>query len=232
MKYFINFASNGFYNSQKNALDVASKLGFITQSYNFDSIDNEFKNIHSDILKQSRGAGYWLWKPYIILDMLNKINDGDYLIYMDSGCKLLESPDSYLDLIDSKGILAFSMVQKTSKWTKGDCFFEINDAEDTYKYADVNQVQGTYIFFKKCAYAVDFVNKWLEYCTMENILTDSPNKKLENLSDFIEHRHDQSIFSLLAYKSDIQMIPQIDQYCVEHGYDISRKIIDRHGNRN
>jgi hypothetical protein len=232
MKYFINFAANGFYNSQKESLDIAKKFGFNVYGYNMANLDDEFKNKNQHILKHSRGAGYWLWKPYIILDMLNKINDGDYLIYMDSGCKLLESPNQYLDMINSKGILAFSMVQKTSKWTKGDCFFKINDGEDKYKYADTNQVQGTYIFFKKCLYAVDFVKKWLEYCSMENIITDLPNKKLENLPDFIEHRHDQSIFSLLAYKSDIQIIPQIDQYCIEHGYDISRQIIDRHGNRN
>jgi hypothetical protein len=123
------------------------------------------------------------------------------------------------------------MVQKTSKWTKGDCFYEIN-GDDKYKYADTNQVQGTYIFFKKCNYSLEFTKKWLSYCTRENLITDIPNQKLDNLEDFIEHRHDQSIFSLLAYNFDIQIIPQIDQYCVEHGYDISRKIIDRHGNRN
>ena len=150
---------------------------------------------------------------------------------MDSGANLIGDPQKYLDIIDDKGILAFSMVQKTSKWTKGDCFYEVNKDKD-YKFSDENQLQGTYIFFKKCDFSVNFVEKWLSLCTNEKLITDSPNINMNNLPDFIDHRHDQSIFSLLSYNENIMNIPQIDQYCVEHGLDISRKIVNRHGIRN
>jgi hypothetical protein len=134
-------------------------------------------------------------------------------------------------MIDSKGILAFSMIQKTSKWTKGDCFFEINEVnKDDWK--DANQLQGTYIFFKKCEFSVSFVKRWLSLCEKENLITDQPNVNMENFNDFIDHRHDQAIFSLLCYNKEIMNIPQIDQYCVEHGFNIDRQIIDRHGIRN
>ena len=55
---------------------------------------------------------------------------------------------------------------------------------------------------------------------------------MDNFSDFIDHRHDQAIFSLLCYNEGIMNIPQIDQYCVEHGFGIDRQIINRHGIRN
>ena len=32
-----------------------------------------------------RGAGYWIWKSYIIRKTLEEINDGDILIYADGG---------------------------------------------------------------------------------------------------------------------------------------------------
>jgi len=161
--------------------------------------------------------------------MLNNIKDGDFLIYMDSGANLLSDPSEYLEMIDEKGILAFSMVQKTSKWTKGDCFYKI-DSE--LKFKDVNQLQGTYIFFKKCENSIKFVNECLELCCEYDLISDSPNSNMDNLYDFIDHRHDQSIFSLLAYKNNIKNVPQIDQYCIEHpGINISRKIIDRPGLR-
>ena len=230
-KYFINYGSGGFHQSQNLGIESAKKFNFITKAYREIDLDLDFSQKNYNILSQLRGAGYWLWKPYIILDMLNKIENGDYLVYMDSGANFIGNPQLYLEMIDEKGILAFSMVQKTSKWTKGDCFYLVND-DDKYKFQEKNQLQGTYIFFKKTDFAVNFVKKWLKLCENENILTDKPNIFLQNLPDFIEHRHDQSIFSLLCYKEDIKNIPQIDQYCVEHGLSIERKIVNRHGIRN
>jgi len=231
MKYFINYASNGFLNSQIEGIRTAKLLGFETYAYSESNIDLEFKSKNKNIIEKKRGGGYWIWKPYIILDMLNKINDSDYLIYMDSGANLIGNPQKYLEMIDDKGILSFSMMQKTSKWTKGDCFYEVNKNKD-YQFSDKNQLQGTYIFFKKCEFSINFVKEWLNLCSKENLITDSPNLHLNNLSDFVEHRHDQSIFSLLAYNRGVMFVPQIDQYCIEHGLNINRKIVNRHGIRN
>lgn len=230
MKYFINYASNGFYNSQREALTIAESFGFECKGYNPSDIDDDFKSKYNNILSVERGAGYWLWKPYIILDYLNKMNDGDFLIYMDSGANLIKDPTYYLENIDSKGILTFSMVQKTSKWTKGDCFFEINK-NNVDDYTDVNQIQGTYIFFRKCDYSVSFVKEWLELCTNEHLISDNPNINKNNFSDFIDHRHDQAILSLLVYNKGIEHIAQVDKFCIEHGLGTDRIIVDRHGIR-
>jgi hypothetical protein len=115
MKYFINYASNGFLNSQIEGIRTAKLLGFETYAYSESNIDLEFKSKNKNIIEKKRGGGYWIWKPYIILDMLNKINDSDYLIYMDSGANLIGNPQKYLEMIDDKGILSFSMMQKTRK---------------------------------------------------------------------------------------------------------------------
>jgi hypothetical protein len=50
-----------------------------------DVISPEFRKAHVDVLGQSRGGGYWAWKPYAILKYLKALDDDDYLIYMDSG---------------------------------------------------------------------------------------------------------------------------------------------------
>lgn len=231
MKYFINYATEEFKNSQNLGLSSASNFGFFTKGYNQRDLDSKFIIENINILSRKRGAGYWLWKPYIILDMLSKINNGDFLVYMDSGANFIGDPERYLSDLDDKGVLSFSMVQKTSKWTKGDCFYEINKEKD-YEFSEKNQLLATYIFFKKCNFCVDFVKDWLELCKKENLITDDPNIHMENLEDFIDHRHDQSIFSLLGYNREVKIIPQIDQYCVEHGLDINRRIINRHGIRN
>ena len=46
------------------------------------SFRNEFKSI----LSMKRGGGYWIWKFDIILNKLEEINNGEFLIYVDSGC--------------------------------------------------------------------------------------------------------------------------------------------------
>ena len=76
------------------------------------------------------------------------------------------------------------------------------------------------------------ISEWFTYVQDERIVTNLPSVVTSNYNEFIENRHDQSIFSLLSYNEGIKFIPQIDQYCVEHGYDLSRKIVERHGIRN
>lgn len=51
--------------------------------------DEEFWFKHSDFINNnSKGYGYWLWKPYIIKKTLEKMNDEDILLYLDCGCEL------------------------------------------------------------------------------------------------------------------------------------------------
>jgi hypothetical protein len=40
---------------------------------------------YAHILEQPRGAGYWMWKPYVILKTLvERMDWGDYLCYVRS----------------------------------------------------------------------------------------------------------------------------------------------------
>ena len=88
-KYFINYAARGFKNSQQIGLEAAKSFGFNVEGFNENNIDESFYNYYSTHFQQPRGAGYWLWKPYIIKHKLSTIEKGDYLIYMDSGGKFM-----------------------------------------------------------------------------------------------------------------------------------------------
>lgn len=230
-KYFINYAAGGFLNSQKEAIDTANYFGFNAVPLSPNYIDEEFYKKNEFILSQRRGAGYWLWKPYIIDKFLGQMSDGDYLVYMDSGAKITHDISEYLEMTDNeKGHIGFSMIQRTSKWTKGDCFYEINKNRD-YQFAEKNQLQATYLFFRNCSYVRNFVSKWLNFCCKVNLIADSPNTYLPNMSDFVDHRHDQSIYSLLCYNENIPVVPQIDQFRREHGLNDNKILVDRHGRR-
>ncbi len=213
MKYFINYADKFYLESQKNAIYHAKKLNFDCKQYGVLDLDLDFRIKNQSILSQPRGAGYWLWKPYIILKKLNDINYGDYLVYMDSGANLINSVDNFLQNIDDKGILSFQLKDhKNNKWTKGDCFFAINDIDNIYQFSEKNQILASYIFFRKNDFCINFVKKWLYYSMQEHILTDIPNLFIPNCLEFCEHRHDQSIFSLLCYKYNISHTTDISQW--------------------
>ena len=93
-KYFITFGGGG-----QNYIDAGNRLiNQINNTELFDKTilytdidlknDSEFWNKHSNfILKNKKGFGYWLWKPYIIKKTIAQMKDGDILLYLDAGCE-------------------------------------------------------------------------------------------------------------------------------------------------
>lgn len=235
MKYFINYSHNGYKNSQLYAIKKANEFGFHSIPYTEKDLDCDFNKKNRKILERKRGAGYWVWKPYIILDMLSKIEFGDNLVYMDSGANLCRNVDGILDMIDSRGILTFRLCDyhTLSRWTIGDCFYVINPLGREDDFKSNNMILASFIFMTKTQYLIDFMKKWLYYCEQEFLLIDSHNCIYKNnFPDYIEHRWDQSILSLLCYNNNIMHIPDISQYGTELGVHPDWIHIEHHRTNN
>jgi hypothetical protein len=54
-------------------------------------IDPVFMDKHKNILSLPRGGGYWLWKPYMIDSILQLLNEGDVLFYLDAKYYFIEN---------------------------------------------------------------------------------------------------------------------------------------------
>jgi hypothetical protein len=71
-----------------------------------------------------RGYGYWAWKPHIINKKLISIEDEDYLLYIDAGCRInrhgQERFKQYIDMISSCGLLTFKMKYPEVAYSKQD----------------------------------------------------------------------------------------------------------------
>ena len=186
--------------------------------YGIEDLDEVFKNKNSHILIENRLAGYGIWKPYIVLNTLEKQSDGDYVFYCDSGSYWV-GPVSYLvDELDSMGgwLLTFQGYSEPLPlekfWTKRDCFILMDC--DSPKYTDTVQGYDGFFLIKNCREARDFFIQWCKYAVDERISTDKENEcGLSNYEGFKDHRHDQSIMSLLVKKWDIKMCDLLpDQY--------------------
>lgn len=216
MKYLINYADRAYYNSQKLNSQSATIGGFDKViSYNSSDIDKDFKAKNQYILGQQRGAGYWAWKPYLIYKTLQNINDGDFLFYCDAGSIFIRSMNPVIDILDStkEKILLFELeeIHTIKIWTKRDCLVYMNLDED--KYLNQPQVLGGFIALRKNKFTTLFIEEWLKYSQDPRIITDDPNTcGLDNYPEFKDHRHDQSILSLLARRDNITVIQDPSQW--------------------
>ena len=53
-----------------------------------DYLDKSFQTKFSHILNQPRGAGYWIWRPYILKKLFEtEIAWNDKLVFLNAGCK-------------------------------------------------------------------------------------------------------------------------------------------------
>lgn len=212
-KILVSFASRRFENAQKNLVESAKTHGITGYvSYTEDNIPVEFITKNLEIWKNPRGFGYWCWKPYIILKTLMELDDGDMVIYVDS-CNLVVSDLSIIfDECNKSEIVLFDNRDgnysgdswKNLRWTKRDCFRLMNC--DTSKYWNGDQINASYQVYKKTDKSIKFLNEYINFCENKNIISDDPNITFENFDEFEDHRHDQSIASLLAIKYDISLM--------------------------
>jgi hypothetical protein len=168
---------------------------------------------HSKILGQRRGAGYWLWKPYIILKTLEQASEGDAIMYLDSDNRVRANLTPLLDLVsDERPIILFRNHGHLNRcWTKRDCFVLMGC--DSSKYHESEQIDAAHVLFRNCETSRAFVAEWLSWCEDERILTDTPNTcGLPDTAGFREHRWDQSVLSLLAVKHGLPVFRNPTQH--------------------
>lgn len=214
MKILINYSNDKYLKQQKLNTNSGKKYGGFDKviEYDLNNLGKDFLDEHSDFLKENeRGGGYWIWKPYIILNtLLNEASEGDYVFYCDSGSMFVNSIDYLIrDLETSNQDLLLTEIPLLEyQWTKKECFIELDCLKEEYVYS--NQIQSGFILIKKTENTIDFFKEYLLLCTKYELINDTYDKQINK--DLIDHRHDQSILSLLAKKRGYQFFRDISQY--------------------
>jgi hypothetical protein len=157
-------------------------------------------------LDSPRGAGFWLWKPYIILETL-KLLGNDCLLYCDAGRSSYYRFHSYPRRLERRihetpqGFVlgpAIPHLGNIEQWTKRDCLVLMK--ADTPAILKQPLIL-TWSLWRRREKSDAFLRTWLAACLDRRCLTDDTNVcGLPNYNEFKDHRHDQSIVSILAYK--------------------------------
>jgi hypothetical protein len=175
----------------------------ISIMYNKSCYSDEFKRMNEDVLNKERGAGYWLWKPYIIEKKLSQLSDNDVLVYTDAGVEIVNRLQIIIEKLDSD-VWLFGNNYRHLDWCKMNVMdFVLPDWMFNY-YEDSRQVQASVIIIRNTLSARLFIREWLKLCQINGFIDDSENN-VQNDVHFIEHRHDQAILTCLAYKYGIKL---------------------------
>ena len=218
--HFISYGNDRFKKSKKRIKKEAEYLDIFhkIKIYEPNDIDILFKNKYKnhkecyDIIKNhKRGGGFYLWKPIIIYEELLLMNDGDILLYADSGCELINNKNEINKSLNFK-----NTCDLTAYKTQGGLrtkFGNLNVINQIIKNKDENtlnnffnanngyEIEGGRIIIKKTSKSMNFFQQWMYYALNHPIYFTDYNIKLPN-DNSITHRHDQSIFNLIYFNND------------------------------
>lgn len=203
-KHFITFGENCCEISKARAVRHAMEIGGfdVAHAYDLCSVKANFRKTHRDIIFRHKGAGYWLWKPYLILKtLIEDLDFGDVVMYEDAGSYLIKDAGPLLKLASDslQGIVVFTLQFLEKYYTKSDTFIvmEMNFP----KFIETSyQTLASFVVMRKDCKTLQFVMEWLAYSSDSRCVTDDPNVLGKNHDGFIGHRHDQSVLSLLSKK--------------------------------
>jgi len=200
--YFASFADRRYKGSLARIEQEARAMGVFhgIMCWNEDDLDDKFWEKHKQfILSSPRGFGFYIWKPQVLLQALRAIPEGAVLVFADAGCQLnsggVQRLREYASMVKEhpSGIIGFNTTFPTKDWTKMDTmtYFNLTDDEQAYP----QHLGGVHITHNM-PHVRAFVEEWLMACERYSLIDDSPSR-LQNAPSFKEHRHDQSIFTIL-----------------------------------
>lgn len=232
MVYLLSFADSRIQRSLDRLARQAQSLNIFDDIFMFmeNDLPVDFREHFKDkLIPGSKGYGYWSWKPEAILMALDRIQDEDCLLYIDAGCHLNDRGKKrlleYFKILEQEeiGIVAFKAIQPTEgnsslvydgrklfdqpnyRWIKGD-LFDYFGVKDNPSVVNDQAIGAGVIFIKKCDRAIRIIREWQQIIWHHfNLLDDTPSV-LANFAGFIEHRHDQAIWTLLCLKHRVKTL--------------------------
>ena len=181
----VTFGDDKFKNKQDFLANYAESLGMTTHSYSYEWLTQQsFFKDNQNLFENSIAHGFFSWKPYILLDVFDKLDEGDIIFYCDTNDIFHSQLISYVEnLIEGDSCLLVLGGSKNKDWTKRDCFVLMDcDDED---YWDCTQLEAGMCFWRVCDQTKQILLEWLDYCKDRRIISDDSNVAgVDNFSSF------------------------------------------------
>ena len=237
--HFITYGNNVFEKAKTRLVNQAKNFyPFKTiNSYGPEDLPTEFAHQFKNILNMKRGGGYWIWRPIILKQKLDEINENEFLIYLDAGCHLnnngINRFNEYIDLLDKSefGAMSFQMsgnkgpggLEKEKYWTTMEIFnyFKVNPDSNI---GNSGQYLGGILILKKNKHLMDLLDLFIKSLYDNSMMfTDHYNNNMKQHPEFKENRHEQSVFSIIRKLHGSVVIDGDESWIVPFGKGESLK---------
>jgi hypothetical protein len=206
--HFCTFGSSGYEKALERIQTQALNSSFFTTIDIYNEKNTPGLDKHSKFIEtHKRGYGYWIWKPMVILDMMSRYEKDSIIIFADAGCEIIKNEvtteifNKYIKDVKShpSHILGFVNSYIENHYTKQDLFNYMNANESNY--TETNQLCAGIQIVVNTEQTKKLMQEWLDILVTDNyhFVDDSPSIAKNSLN-FKEHRHDQSVMSLLKKK--------------------------------
>jgi len=222
-RIFITYGNKSFKGSLKRiAKQARASLMFDkVEAYTPSDLPKSIR--YSPTMIFHRGGGYWVWKPWVVYDALNRCSEGDVVYYVDAGCTL--NPNStewdewntvmkthnaivfkYRSDIDYKGWELYCNKKENCRpelkhWLKPSAEEYFTRFFGSNEYLNFNHIMSGIIIIRKTKTIPFFIQQWLNIAVLDpSLFCDAYGEELGRLPEYFnEHRHDQAILTPLAY---------------------------------
>ena len=203
MRIFTTFTSTGYEAARDRIVEEVKATGYFDtiQTYSEKELTPELQA--SPTFQIKKGLGHYSWKPDIIWQTLNKVNDGDIVVYLDAGCSVYDSKEwvEFFDYLKANDILAFKLHQRNYQWTRNNVFEHFSSIIKS-NWRESFQMGANALIVKKSSMGMSFVSEWRGYMINRlDLCGDVPENEISKEdSRLIENRYDQTILTALIYK--------------------------------
>ncbi len=219
MLKLVNYANDTYKIAQRVNSWAGKHIGHFDEIISFgpQDIDEGFRETHKNILSAKRLNGYALWKSYFLQRVIDESNDGDYVFYLDSGAFFVRDVHLLLPYISQEEPLFVTDIPLMEcNWSKPSCI-EYFHAE---KLRLTNQIQSGYIFFVVNDFTRKFFKEYFEVSQGTDLLVSEGLGKYDPIAknygdQFVSHREDQSILSIMCKMKGIKPHRDLSQRGVD-----------------
>ena len=247
-KILITYADKKFELSKRQLLKEAKALGFFDRLIGYGPKDLPTFINASPLMAYKRGGGYWCWKPWIIWQTMQKYPEA-IVVYIDAGCILHNSSEwnDWFQLMETHDALVThyrenvdygwqntypgrALSPAIEHWTKRNTLSYFDIMFGNTEWHQANKVWAGFVMAKNNS---RLIKEWLDITlfypryVMDPIGADT---EIQN-KEFVDHRHDQSILTPLAYwlqkqdQSIVAIIPETGESETDAAIQAARRIL-------
>ena len=220
--YLVSYADGNevFYQNQNALAQSALNRGIdFILNYRRCHIDAEFYKKNQELLDEKYGAGYWLWKPYVILKTMENTPEGSIIVYADSGSIFTRSLTPILKHLERYDGIFYRYNREVYGTIQSNLDHQVAQelgVSDNPEFDKSKPLWAGFMVFRNCKLTRDFIKHWLELCSKPNFIKGY-GKGL--------HMHDQSLLCAVLLKYPERMIA-----LAEDDYESIIKWQHRHSN--